>query len=200
MAPDFKQKVALYGGSFDPIHSGHIAVADKVRAEIEGVQVVFLPNYQNPLKPACAASDDQRVRFIEHAIEDTPHIVWCYEIEQKQSCYTIDSLIRAGNLGATKDSLFFVMGADSYLSMPDWHRHEEIRDHCRLVVVNRPEIEIQNRDARDIFLTMPPMDISSTEIRNQLHANRVDAGQFPAPLAKHLQYLIESGQNPYSAR
>ncbi len=172
-------RYAVYGGSFDPIHLGHVAAAQAVREALELDEVVFVPNNRNPLRRGTYATGQDRLAMIHLAIEDEEGLSLSdIEITRPGRSYTIDTIqellmVRPGNL-------WFVMGADSLAGIMEWKQPERLARLCRLAVVNRPGNELNdllNRlpeemvDAIDV-VEMAPQRASSTMIRDDIAAGR----------------------------
>lgn len=133
-------RVAFFGGSFDPPHLGHIAVARAAHAALALDTVLFAPVGVQPLKPeGSTASYDHRVAMTRLAIADEP----AFEISHADAPvlkpnYTIDTLHTLRALLPPASELFCIVGADSFLGLPRWHRGAEIPFAATLVVAARP--------------------------------------------------------------
>src|SRR3989338_1181822 len=138
--PDFSQTTVLFGGSFDPLHLGHVERAGGAAAETGASrgQVLFVPSYISPGKAQGKLPTAERLRLLEVGLRDTPYRVWDFEILRPLQSYTIETLREAHRLGAKKSSLFFLVGSDSYGDMPRWKESEKLRDYARVLVGNRP--------------------------------------------------------------
>jgi len=195
---DFRKKTVLYGGSFDPVHIGHIHVAKEcLRLLPEIKELVFVPNYQNPDKTANQASSAERLHFLELALIGTPFKIWSYEIQRHHPSYTIETLTEAHRLGAKKSHLYWLMGADAYQNFEQWKNAEEIRNLCRLIIVHRPDFLAQGKDPEDILLPIRPHGASSSEIRERFYHGEFPEKSFPQALEKHLHNLYLQGEIPY---
>ncbi|MFE8153997.1 nicotinate-nucleotide adenylyltransferase [Brenneria goodwinii] len=186
---------AFFGGTFDPIHYGHLKPVIAL-ANIVGLnQVVILPNNVPPHRPQPEASPQQRQRMVELAVEDNPLFsVDDRELQRQQPSYSIDTLetLRA-ELGNTKP-LAFIIGQDSLLTLHQWQRWQDILNVCHLLVCARPGYRSKmdtpalqqwledhlTQDPHDlhrqthglIFLAHTPLvTISATEIRQRRQQN-----------------------------
>lgn len=169
----------FFGGSFDPVHVGHLIVARDVIEVMGFEKLIFLPTHQAPLKEPHRASPEDRLRMLELAIEDYPFFgVSDLEIRRGGVSYTVDT---ARELHAQKNSkIFFLVGADSFLSLHLWKEPSELLSLASFVVVDRDglygrvreyvrEKFPRLREGRDFFLlTMRRVDVSSTEVRNRI--------------------------------
>jgi nicotinate-nucleotide adenylyltransferase len=155
-------KVAILGGSFDPIHKGHIEIIKKALENLDIDKIIVLPNYQNPLKISVKADDKVRLKWIKEAIKDIKNAeVSEYELNQQKSCYTIDTVKHF----LTKfDKIIFLIGADNLETLSKWHKIDELQKLVEFVVFSR------NGKKSDIYKTINlDIDISSTEIRKNLN-------------------------------
>lgn len=196
---DFRQSTALFGGSFDPVHSGHLHVAREVlRLRPEIKQFLFVPAHISPGKPEPSASAAQRLHFLELSLQGTPFQVWSYELQRPGASYTASTLEEAHKLGAKKENLYWAMGADAYRDFETWHRKDRIRELTQLIVVERPGSPLRPHDPQDILLPITVHAMSSTLVRDALKRGEIIKNAFPPPLERHLNELILKSQNPYA--
>jgi nicotinate-nucleotide adenylyltransferase len=198
MTLDFSRPVALYGGSFDPLHEGHLHVAKEVSRQLPGVQIVFVPAFESPGKGPQHASAEQRLQWAKAAAEPLGFLVWDEEI-RRGSSFTVDTLEAAAKKGAKNDSLYWILGADAYAYFPRWKNPARIRELCRLVVVNRP---LSPQPARhvpeDILVAIQPHPASSTAVRKGLGENPPKFDYLPQPVKVALETLVSQRKNPYA--
>ena len=196
---DFRKPTALFGGSFDPIHSGHLHVANEVlRLRPEIKSLFFVPAHISPGKPSPSASSAERLHFLELALHGTPFQAWSYELQRPGESYTIDTLEEAHKLGAQRERLYWVMGADTYRSFETWKRHESIRALAQLIVVDRPGSPLVSHNPQDILLSITPNGLSSSTIRGALKQGKIPENAFPPPLERHLNEMLLKSKNPYA--
>jgi nicotinate-nucleotide adenylyltransferase len=136
------KRIAFFGGSFDPPHWGHLAVARAARAALELDTVLFAPVGAQPLKPQGAtAGFEDRVAMTRLAIAGEPGFeVSLVDAPKALTApnYTLDTLLRLRAQLRPEDALFFLMGADSFLTLRHWHRAAEIPFVASLIVASRP--------------------------------------------------------------
>ena len=175
-------RLGLFGGSFDPIHFGHLLLAETCREACELDRVLFLPCGQSPHKPHGAiATGQQRAEMLELAVAGDPRFGVCrMELERSGPSFSVETLrqLRAEH---PDSELFFLMGADSLADLPQWREPQAILELATIVVVNRghrpppdwPSLESRIgpivRD-RVRSITMPAIDLSATEIRERIRA------------------------------
>ncbi len=198
-------KIGVLGGTFDPIHNGHIIVAEEVRARLNLAEVLFVPAGQPWLKedsPILAA--EHRVQMIRLAIAEQPYFkLSTMEIDRAGPSYTVDTITELqAQLGAG-DELFFILGWDSLAQLPLWKEPSRLIKACRLVAVPRPgyslpdlkfmEPKVPGLSQRVILLDKPEVDIDATEIRNRVAQGLPIRHLVPEPvdeyIRKHKLYL-----------
>jgi len=166
------KSIGLFGGTFDPIHIGHLIKAQSIFELRELQKIIFMPAYVSPLKIDClSASSEDRSKMVELAIKDYPYFeISRYEIEKHKISYTIDTLL---NLKKRYDKIELIIGYDNYLVFDKWKRSDEILELAKVVVLKRhvPDLKKVHHDNRFIFMDTPMIQISSTEIRDRVHKN-----------------------------
>ena len=186
--------IGIFGGTFNPIHNGHLALAQTVLDTLHCTQIRVIPAAVPPHKEAPAVTAQHRATMVKLAIQSQPKFVLdTCELDRQGPSYTIETL----HLLRTRfpdQALCLIMGQDSYAKLPTWHRWLELLNHCHLLVVHRAdreknlslhaEHESQFVDIAQAplafaarahglisFLPVTPPDISSTRIREQLSQN-----------------------------
>ena len=201
--------VLLYGGTFDPVHAGHLAVARAARDEL-GATVHLVPAADPPHRDATGADAEQRALMLELAIADDPGLVVDRrELARAGASYTVDTLraVRA-EVGPTTP-LAWITGDDSFRSLPDWHGWEALFDLAHFVVALRPghsladlppvlarrvanrwvdrPADLRATPAGALYrLHFPPRPESASAIRRDLAAGRTPAG-LPAAVERHIR-------------
>jgi nicotinate-nucleotide adenylyltransferase len=194
---DFSLPTALFGGSFDPVHEGHLHVAREVLARVPEIkQFVFVPAGQSPGKPPSLATGEQRLRWLQLAAGAQGWGAWDIELNRRGESYTVHTLASAHQKGATRDTLFWVLGADAYERFPSWREPGRIRALCRLLVVNRPGSSLAPQKEDDLIVTIPPHPASSSEIRAQLASGDYTNAWIPALVRAELEKFLPL-QCPY---
>jgi nicotinate-nucleotide adenylyltransferase len=196
VTPDFTKPTALFGGSFDPVHEGHLHVAREVKRLLPGAQLVFVPASISPGKRELVAPGGLRLKWLQAVAAKEGFLVWDTELKRQGPSYTVDTLLEAHRLGAKKRDLFFVMGADSYQNFSRWRGPEKIRELCRIVVVTRPGSPL-SAGPEACVLTIPPHLASSTAIRKGLGQNPPLTDHLPPEVKSDLEDLTLLSQNPY---
>ena len=197
-----KRKIALFGGTFDPIHLGHIIVAAEAARQTDAEKVIFVPATRSPLKGFFPeASEADRTAMISLAIADNEkfELSDC-ELKRQGPSYTLETVrqFRADYGGDA--SIYWLMGADSIGDLPVWYRIVELLDECNLSVMYRagfaqPDFtrfedvwgpERVEKLRRNVIRTSL-IDISSTEIRNGLAAGLDVTGMLHPSVADYIR-------------
>ncbi len=179
------RRLALFGGTFDPVHLGHTAVAQAAGAQIHAERVVFVPAKCSPLKGFLPhAGDEDRLAMIRLALQgDATCTVSDWELQHPAPSYTLETVRHFQSLYGPEVALHWLIGADTVNDLVHWYRIDELIDACHLTVMYRggyaaPTFEkyaelwgrarVEKLQA-DVIRT-PSIDISSTEVRRRLAA------------------------------
>lgn len=184
---------ALFGGTFDPIHYGHLRPVEALAAEVGLNRVTLLPNHVPPHRPQPEANAQQRLKMVELAIAGNPlFAVDDRELHRTTPSYTIETLETIRKERGAAQPLAFIIGEDSLLTLHKWHRWQALLDVCHLLVLARPgyndrmdtpELQqwlerhrtadpalLSRRPHGHIYLAdTPELEISATEIRQRRH-------------------------------
>jgi len=175
------KRVGVFGGTFDPIHNGHIAVATAVREELDLDQVIFVVTSDQWLRenpPEASAAD--RFRMVELAVENILEFsVSDVDIVRERSTYTVDTLRDIRDQLDDSTELYLILGADSAASMDRWKSADQINALAKIVAVGRPG---QPFDAESLdnshpasgaeYVEGPMIDVSATRVRGFLSEGR----------------------------
>jgi nicotinate-nucleotide adenylyltransferase len=170
-------KIAVYGGTFDPIHHGHLILAREAREMLGLENVIFVPAAVSPLKESPVASAEMRLWMLRAAIEDEAgFVVDDCELRRSPPSYTIDTIeeIRTREGDA---EIYYLIGDDNVPALAKWHRFDELKKAVRFVVLDRTG----RKPNHPYPIVRRRIDISATEIRK-----RVACGQsirYLVPLA-----------------
>ena len=172
-------KVGVLGGTFDPVHIGHLIIAEAVRVQLRLEKVLFVPagqpwlKLQHPITPV-----GYRVEMLRLAILPNLHFELSdVEVERSGPSYTIDTMVELRNrLGAQAD-LFFILGCDALAQFAGWKEPSKLIQLCRLAVVPRANLAFSTEDLerhipgitdRVSYVATPIIDISSSQIRERV--------------------------------
>ncbi len=164
--------IGLFGGTFDPIHIGHLITAQSVLELRNLSKIIFMPTFVSPLKVDCqSASSEDRAKMVELAIKDYPHFeLDRYEMEKHKISYTIDTL---DFLKKRYDNIELIIGYDNFLIFNKWKSAELIFQLAKVIVLGRKvnTMEIVNSSDKFIFVENPTIEVNSTEIRERVRKN-----------------------------
>ena len=171
--------IAILGGTFDPVHNAHLAMAEAALKHLPVEKVVFVPTGNPRYRDAPHASGADRVAMLQLAIAANPK----FSIDERELAphatgYTVDTL-----KGFRADKVYFLMGADQYAKFDSWRDPDEIRKLAELVVFSRPATPIEGKVRTIPFESMKD---SGTEIRARAARGEDLADLVPAPVAGYI--------------
>jgi nicotinate-nucleotide adenylyltransferase len=189
-----QKPIGILGGTFDPIHFGHLRMALELYQALDLKEVRLIPTFQPVHRKVPVATPAQRLAMVKKAIEHEPAlIVDACEIMREGPSYTIDTL-KALHKKLPQTPLCLIMGIDALLNFPSWHKWEDILKLAHLVVAHRPQYQLletgtvasllkqrltdnpanlHKSQGGSIFLhPVTPLEISSTDIRKQIAGGR----------------------------
>lgn len=188
-------KIALFGGSFDPIHMGHLAAAKAVYKALNLDLVLFIPVGKHPLKQTnYLFSFEERFSFLEKSLLGFPNFEPSrLDEDSGKFSYTSDLVRRVKGLYPTSE-LFFLAGTDIVYDLNRWHEWEWLLDNIQFVIVSRntPEVPLQKPVYYDklLFVEMEPVDVSATEIRRRIKSGEDVRGIVPEEIVSELELLL----------
>ncbi len=204
-----QERLGLYGGTFNPIHSGHLHVARSARDRFDLDQVWLIPSRQPPHRSSQGlATAAHRLAMVERAVAGEPRLKASdIEVCREGPSYTIETLAAVARLRPQVER-FFIIGSDSVPELPTWRRAAEIVLQCRFIVVLRKGHAVAGierirehfgdevaKSFRDGFLELEPVPISSTEIRERRAAGRSISGLVPPSVEEYIrQHGLYEGQ------
>ncbi len=176
-----RERIGIMGGSFNPIHERHLALGSCALAHCKLDRVLFIPTGNPPHKRAELAPAEHRYEMTRLAVMRAPHCETSrIEMDREGVIYTLDTL-RLLHKSEPQAELFFIIGEDTLLELPNWHEPDKVFKLCTFLVCPRAtpspdaiplRAELERRGARFIFLPLEPKDVSSTEIRAKLQAGQ----------------------------
>jgi len=190
------KKIGIMGGTFDPIHHGHLIAAQEVMQQLGLAQVVFVPSGMPPLKDAAkvAASHHRYAMCFNAVMENSNFRVSRIEVDREGPSYTVDTIAQL-RCDLPHCDLYFIVGADATNSFHKWRRFNEILQMCKIVVTTRPgntpDIAVLNKYSDHIItVAISDIDISSTKIRDLIARNLPFS--YLLPQGVH-EYIIRRG-------
>lgn len=178
------KRIGILGGTFNPIHMGHLLMAEYAREALELDAVIFIPTGVPYMKRSKEILPGQvRMEMLNLSIQENPYFVSSdIELQREGNTYTYETLESLKTL-YPQSEFFFMVGADCLFSIENWVEPQKIFNHCTLVAANRNHIlneelhkqkdKLENKfHANVILLNFPSIDISSTDIRQRLQDNK----------------------------
>ncbi|MBM3119222.1 MAG: nicotinate-nucleotide adenylyltransferase, partial [Chloroflexi bacterium] len=169
--------IGVLGGTFDPIHSGHLIIAEEARLKFSLARVLFVPAGQPWLKTdRTITAASHRIEMVKRAIAAKPYFeLSTVDIDRPGPSYTVDTVNILHQQLGVEAKIFFLLGWDSLAELPQWKEPTKLIQLCHLVAVTRPgfsrpdlkalETEVPGITQSVVWLDIPPVDISSSDIR-----------------------------------
>jgi nicotinate-nucleotide adenylyltransferase len=172
MNPQPRRKIGLLGGSFDPVHKGHLALAEAALTQYGLDEVRLMPCAQQALKARHPTSADDRCALLRLAIANHPYLALdCREVFRAGTTYTYDTLVELQREMPDAE-LWFICGMDAICNFDKWYRAKDLIDKCTFLVFDRPGVSPPETPFHPALLahrlTGPMIDLSSSEIRQHL--------------------------------
>ena len=194
-----KRKIGIMGGTFDPIHIGHLILGEKAYEQLGLEKVLFMPSGNPPHKQSRPgrATDGQRVEMVRRAIQDNPHFeLSLVEMHADGYSYTYRTLERMNREHADEE-YFFIIGADSLFTFEQWKEPGRICQNCKVVIAVRDHVPVNtlNKEIKRIsekyqgeFIRLDTLniDISSAYIRDQISAGETIRYYVPAIVMEYI--------------
>jgi len=195
-------KIGLLGGSFNPIHNGHIKIAQAVIESQIVQQVWFIPSFIHPLKDHKGNADyDQRLGLIKNAIINLPDLkVQDFEKRSSDPSYT-QKLMQFLYKNYPQHEFMFIIGYDIIPELNRWYKYSWLKDNLHFLIVTRTidqDISLASDLKHHQFLNISPIDISSTQIRNLVAQGKSIHGLVPENIELEV-YKIYSGTTSTSS-
>ena len=210
--------IAVLGGTFDPVHYGHLRSAVAVRDELSVQEVRMIPSLSPPHRDPPESSADHRVAMLHAAVAGEPGIVVDErEVYRDGPSYTVDTLRSLRSEVGADTSIYFVMGADAFYTLDQWYKWQEIIELSHIVVLKRPGFPLEIPDEmqpwmndkvvvagaslsdRDygnvVFLALEQVPVSSTLVRRAIHQGDSTDEMLPTSVIQYIRCnsLYEQG-------
>jgi nicotinate-nucleotide adenylyltransferase len=182
------RRIGILGGTFDPVHLGHLVLAASARDQLATDVLLLIPNYQSPLKPGQPhASFTDRMEMLKLAIEGTVGFT-ISDIEGRRQgvSYMIDTL-DALQKQYPDDALHLIMGSDASSDLASWHESERILEMAQIAAVARSGAVPQHGSHVSETIVMPRVDISASQIRDRLARGLSIDFLTPAPVVAYIR-------------
>lgn len=187
-------RIGILGGTFDPVHFAHLAIAEQALQQLDLDRILFVPAWNAPHKMAADAEQPAQVRtehrlaMLELALDGNPAFEVCgRELTRKGTSYTIDTVEELHKQFGSKTELFLLIGADNYAIFQSWRAPGRIMQYCRVAVYNRPGSTINHIEPPFISLDGPQFDLASTWLREQIAAGKSIRYLVPEPVRQYIE-------------
>ena len=194
------RRIGIFGGSFDPIHNGHLHLAEEARCMAKLDQVLFIPTWISPFKQdSDPASCQQRLDMVRIATSSNPSFaVSDMEIRREAVSYTADTLKRCREMMGEDTRLYFITGTDTFLTIEKWYHAEEILTQYSFIIGSRPGYReedlidvierVRERYGTDVLkIEIPRLEISSSDIRDSIRIGKSVRYLLPDPLLHYIE-------------
>ena len=196
------KKIGIMGGTFNPIHNGHLVTAQEALSQFKLDIVIFIPTSDPPhkIENEIASAEDRYIMAVIATSSNSNFFVSRMEIDRKGKSYTIDTVRQLGKIYGKNSLLYFITGADAILEILTWKDTSEIVSLCRFIAATRPGYNLSRiddlrkrlfgsikvADKRIYIMEIPALSISSTDIRNRVRHNRPIDYLLPEGVSKYI--------------
>ncbi len=190
-----KRRVGIMGGTFDPLHYGHLVCAEEARWQFELDEVVFVPTGQPWQKREVSPAEDRYMLTMLATAPNSKFSVSRIDIDREGPTYTRDTLRRFKDFYGDGVDLFFVTGADAVLDILTWKDPDDVLELAQIIAASRPDYDLSKLDqikvaGRVKTMQIPALSISSTDIRERVKTGRPIRYLVPREV---LRYIEERG-------
>lgn len=190
------RRIGLLGGTFDPVHNGHLRSALEVREWLGLDELRLVPSARPPHRAIPGADAEQRLDMVRLAVRgDTGLQVDDRELLRERPSYTVETLELVRAESGTDAALFFVLGWDAFCALPSWHRWPELLDLCSLVVLQRPDYDLEVPEVlKDL---MAARSVTDPAEARATHGEIIPLVQTPLAIsATHIRSLLAERRSP----
>ncbi len=191
-APNPVRRVGVMGGTFDPLHVGHLVIASEALHEFRLDRVTFMPTGQPWQKRSYSDPEDRYLMTVLGTGGNPRFTVSRMELDRTGPTYTADTMRELKSFHGVEVELFFIVGADAVLKLGTWARIENLREQASVIAVTRPGFDLSDFDGEETWpqveiMSSPPVDISSTQIRTRVREGRPIDYLVPADVVAYIK-------------
>ena len=181
-------RIAIFGGSFDPIHVAHVTVVKEALKTLDIDLVIVIPTYLNPFKSSFHLNPQTRFKLLEKVFNNFEKVKICdYEINQQKASYSIDTVNYLKNI-YNPSKIYLIIGEDNLKSLDKWHEIDKLKELVEFVVASRKGFE--SKKAKEFKNLDINIDISSSLLRD-----RIDLNYIPIEIKDDILNLQEKGKS-----
>lgn len=188
-------KIGILGGTFDPPHEGHLKLAQAAIRTLDLDEVMWIPHFESTTKKNIASSPQDRMEMVRLLIENEPHMcVSDIEIVNEETNFTVDTLWELHQIYSA--GFWLILGSDTAVQFKNWKQPERLLQLCRIAVGVRPPHTTKSHVMAQLpeevlnrldWLELPPLSISSTEIREMTPESIEINKHIPLPIKKYIK-------------
>jgi nicotinate-nucleotide adenylyltransferase len=212
--------IGIFGGTFNPIHNGHLIVAEQIREWFRLPRIYFVPSALPPHKDGPILEGKHRLKMVELATDSNPYFfASSLEVNRKGHSYTIDTILEMLGEPGEEQTFYFILGADAFLEIKTWKDYTRLLQLCKFIVISRHGVNmdrvmidlspfltgpglkrilkrikgdlisrhIDPHKADIFFVSVPQIDISSSDIREMVRRGRSIRYQVPVTVEKYIE-------------
>ena len=186
-----KTRLGVLGGTFDPIHAGHLYVADFLADYLNLNRVIFIPCGNPPHKEIPLSSAKHRLKMVQLAIDEKPKFLLSrIEIFKREKTYTIDTIRKLKNKYNNAE-IYFIIGADNITEIPTWKNYKKLLNECQMVAIARPGYKLEKSlnipKNKLLLINASSLNISSTKIRAMIEKGLSVKNLVPSLIKKYIK-------------
>lgn len=193
-----KKRIGIFGGTFNPIHFGHLIIAEGVREEYNLDKIIFIPSAMPPHKTKGVLAAKHRYAMVALAILHNPYfMISDIEMRREGLSYTVDTIRALREIYGDETEFYFIAGTDTIHELPTWKYIDELLELCNFVGATRPDGSEVIDSVIDYFgevgkkrihrLQTPELEISSTDLRNRLQEGRSVRYMIPKSVIRYIE-------------
>ena len=185
-------RVGVMGGTFDPVHVGHLVIASEALHDFRLDRIVFMPTGHPWQKQSYSDPEDRYLMTVLATAGNPKFAVSRMELDRHGPTYTADTMRALKSFHGPECELFFIVGADAVLKLGTWERVEHLGQYASVIAVTRPGFDLEALEREENWpkvdvMSSPPIDISSTEIRARVNEGRPIDYLVPAEVAAYIK-------------
>jgi nicotinate-nucleotide adenylyltransferase len=181
-------RIAIFGGSFDPLHVAHVTVVEEALKKLDIDKIIVIPTYLNPFKSSFYLNPKTRFKLIEKVFKKFKKVQICdYEINQQKTSYSIDTVNYLKNL-YNPSKIYLIIGEDNLINLDKWHEIDKLKELVEFVIATRKGFE--SKKAKEFKNLDVNINISSTSLRD-----KIDLNYIPKEIKDDILNLQEKGKS-----
>lgn len=181
-------RIAIFGGSFDPIHVAHVAIVKEALKKLHIDMVIVVPTYLNPFKSSFYLNPETRFNLLKKVFKDFEKVQICdYEINQEKTSYSIDTVNYLRNL-YNPSKIYLIIGEDNLKTLDKWYKIDELKQLVEFVIATRKGFE--SKKAKEFKNLDVDINISSSLLRD-----KIDLDYIPKEIKDDILNLQEKGKS-----